>query len=76
MSKKSVTVSLEICNKTWLNQLEAIMYYGFGNHNWFKEQRRQGLPFYLPEYGGRKILYKRKELDEWMNKRRFVDCGA
>ena len=39
---------------------------GFWMHSAFKLVHERKVPFYKPEHGGRKILFKRKEVEEWL----------
>ncbi len=66
--KKKPQTNCDLNQKTWLNLPEAIVYIGFGSKETFKELRKTGkLPYHKP---GREILYKRSDLDKFMEKHR------
>ena len=67
MAKPKVQIISNLDTRKWLDEQQAIIYLGIGNHNMFKEWREKwGLPFYIPN--GRKIIYKRTDLDAFMEK--------
>ena len=68
--KKEIQTICDLNTKVWLNEKEAVVYLGLGNSNTFQEWRNNGLQYYQP---GRKILYKRSDLDKWIEK--FVMPG-
>ncbi|MBR8535444.1 excisionase family DNA-binding protein [Carboxylicivirga sediminis] len=69
MAKKETTIVCNLEKKQWLTEQEAAIYLGIGNHNMFREWRENhGLPFYIPN--GKKILYKRTDLDAFVEQSR------
>ena len=69
MPKKEIQIVCDLEKKKWLTEKEAALYLGIGNHNLFKEWRdNQGLPFYIPS--GNKIIYKRIDLDNFVERTR------
>ncbi|WP_159523767.1 helix-turn-helix domain-containing protein [Sunxiuqinia indica] len=60
---RRIPVIVDLSSKKWLNEKEAIVYLGMGNANTFQHWRNTGLQYYQP---GRKILYKRADLDKWI----------
>ena len=66
MAKQKPQLVCDLNNKTWLNLQEAITYIGYGSSNIFKEWRETGkIGFSQP---GRTIIYKRTDLDRFMEK--------
>lgn len=39
---------------------------GYSRQTAYKLVHERKVPFYKPEHGGRKILFKRKEVEEWL----------
>ena len=39
---------------------------GYSKQTAYKLVHERKVPFYKPEHGGRKILFKRKEVEEWL----------
>ena len=69
MAKKEIKIITDLSNKKWMSEEEATIYLSIGNPNMFKEWRdHHGLPFYIPN--GKKILYKRTDLDAFIERTR------
>jgi hypothetical protein len=69
MPKPIIQIISNLDTKKWMTEEQAIIYLGIGNHNLFKEWRdHHSLPFYIPS--GKKIIYKRTDLDNFMEKTR------
>ncbi|WP_297097837.1 helix-turn-helix domain-containing protein [uncultured Draconibacterium sp.] len=70
--KKTINV-IEIQNKTWLSEKEAVVYTGF-NRDQLRNYRNNGtkiagtLPYVC--IGGKFIRYNRNEVDKWLMKHR------
>jgi len=63
-----IPIVCDLTSKRWLNMEEAIIYLGFGSKSLFQEWRETGrLVYYKP---GKKILYKRTDLDKMMESHR------
>ena len=45
---------------------------GYSKQTAYKLVHERKVPFYKPEHGGRKILFKRKEVDEWLTATRVA----
>jgi excisionase family DNA binding protein len=61
----------DLSTKKWLNLSEAIAYLGFGSKSTFQQWREKGLlTYYKP---GNTILYKRTDLDRFVEKYRHEE---
>ncbi len=59
--------TFDLNKQKWMTEKEAAVYLSIGNSNMFREWRENlGLPFYIPS--GKKILYKRIDLDAFVEK--------
>ena len=45
---------------------------GYSKQTAYKLVHERKVPFYKPEHGGRKILFKRKEVEEWLTATRVA----
>lgn len=45
---------------------------GYSRQTAYKLVHERKVPFYKPEHGGRKILFKRKEVEEWLTATRVA----
>ena len=45
---------------------------GYPKQTAYKLVHERKVPFYKPEHGGRKILFKRKEVEEWLTATRVA----
>ncbi len=45
---------------------------GYSRQTAYKLVHERKVPFYNPEHGGRKILFKRKEVEEWLTATRVA----
>lgn len=62
MSKREVTILLDLNQKTWMNFDEARAYIGFGSKDTFQKWRDMNkLPF---SKVGNSIVYRRSDLDK------------
>ncbi|MCT4590497.1 MAG: excisionase [Carboxylicivirga sp.] len=69
MPTKATDENIDLAKRKWLTEKQATIYLGIGNHNMFKNWRENfGLPFYIPS--GNKILYKRVDLDAFIERTR------
>ena len=48
---------------------------GYSKQTAYKLVHERKVPFYKPEHGGRKILFKRKEVEEWLTATRVATLG-
>jgi excisionase family DNA binding protein len=64
----------DLSTKKWLNLSEAISYLGFGSKSTFQQWREKGLlTYYKP---GNTILYKRTDLDRFVEKFRHEEFSS
>ncbi|QZT38693.1 helix-turn-helix domain-containing protein [Halosquirtibacter xylanolyticus] len=68
--KKVTTIFCDINTKKWLSLEEAITYLGFGSKDLFRRWRENGVLTYYKL--GKRIVYKRADIDKYIESCRII----